>query len=54
MQPAPLSLLPDQTPAPSTNLLADLPEPDVGAAIAELARLIVTATTAASGEAGDD
>jgi hypothetical protein len=54
MQPAQLSLLPDQVPAPPTELLAQLPEPEVAAAIAELARLIANAARATSGEAGDE
>lgn len=58
MQPAQLSLLPDTTPAPPTEVLAEVPEPEVRTAIAELARLILnataTATPAASGEASDD
>jgi hypothetical protein len=54
MQPAQLSLLPDQVPAPPRDLLAQLPEPEVTAAIGELARLIAKTATAPSGEAGDD
>ena len=45
MQPAQLSLLPDQVPAPPEALLAQLPEPDVAAAITLLARLIAKAST---------
>lgn len=53
MQPAQLSLLPDQTPAPP-SLLANLPDLQVAAAILELARLIANAATATSGEVDDD
>ena len=52
MQPAQLSLLPDQVPAPPTDLLAQLPESQVDAAITVLAELI--AKTATSGEVGDE
>jgi hypothetical protein len=44
MQPAQLSLLPDQVPAPPPTLLAQLPEGDVAAAITLLARLIAKAS----------
>lgn len=40
MQPAQLSLLPDQVPAPPAALLAQLPPTQVAAAITLLARLI--------------
>jgi hypothetical protein len=53
MQPAQLSLLPEQTPAPPT-LLAHLPEAQLAAAIIELARLIANAATAMRGEEVDD
>ena len=53
MQPAQLSLLPDQVPAPVSNLLAQLPEPEVAAAIAELARLIATAAQTNGGVDGE-
>jgi hypothetical protein len=53
MQPAQLSLLPDQTPAPPT-LLAHLPEAQVASAIIEFARLIANAATATRGEVDDD
>jgi hypothetical protein len=46
VQPAQLSLLPDQVPAPPPALLAQLPEVQVAAAITLLAHLI--AKTAAS------
>jgi hypothetical protein len=55
MQPAQLSLLPDQVPPPATDLLAGLPQPQVAAAIADLARLIANAVATASiGEVGGD
>jgi len=44
VQPAQLSLLPDQCPAPPSTLLAQLPEGDVAAAITLLARLIAKAS----------
>lgn len=40
MQPTQLSLLPDQVPAPPTQILEEVPEPDVAAAVAALARVI--------------
>ena len=43
MQPAQLSLLPDQVPAPPPALLAQLPGPQVTAAITLLAGLIARA-----------
>ena len=43
MQPAQLSLLPDQVPAPPRALLAQLPGPQVMAAIMLLAALIAKA-----------
>lgn len=45
MQPAQLSLLPDQVPAPPPTLLAQFPEDDVATAITLLARLIAKAST---------
>lgn len=55
MQPAQLSLLPDQVPAPPTDLLAHLPHAKVAAALELLARLIAaTAVAAATGEEVDD
>ena len=53
MQPAQLSLLPDQVPAPASNLLAQLPESQVAAAIGELARLIATAAQTSEGVDGE-
>jgi hypothetical protein len=44
MQPTQLSLLPDQVPAPPPNLLAQLPEQQVAAAVSLLARLIAKAS----------
>ena len=43
MQPVQLSLLPDQVPAPPPDLLAQLPGPQVAAAITLLAGLIAKA-----------
>jgi hypothetical protein len=45
VQPTQLSLLPDQVPAPPVNIINELPEPDVGAALAVLARLIAQAAS---------
>ncbi len=44
MQPAQLSLLPDQVPAPPPALLAQLPEPRIAEAVTLLARLIAKAS----------
>ncbi len=52
MQPVQLSLLPDQVPAPPLDLLAQLPGPQVTAAITALAGLI--ARTAGPGVSGDE
>ncbi len=46
MQPTQLSLLPDRVPAPPDELLAQLPQPAVAAAIVRLARLIANAAMA--------
>ena len=54
MQPAQLSLLPDQVPAPPPQLLAQLPAPQVAAAIAMLAGLIARAAARTQLEAGED
>jgi hypothetical protein len=43
VQPAQLSLLPDQVPAPPPTLLAQLPEAQVAVAVTLLAHLIVKA-----------
>jgi hypothetical protein len=51
MQPAQLSLLPEQFPPPPQVLLAQLPEPDVAEAIRLLAHLIAVASS--EGEALD-
>jgi hypothetical protein len=45
MQPAQLSLLPQQFPAPPQIVLAQLPEPDVADVIRLLAYLIAKAAT---------
>lgn len=52
MQPAQLSLMPDQVPAPLPNVIGQLREEDLVAAVAELARLIAKAATAT--EVGED
>jgi hypothetical protein len=52
MQPAQLSLLYEQFPAPPQVVLAALPEPDVAEAIRVLAQLVAKA--AVEGEADDD
>ena len=52
MQPAQLSLLPDQVPAPPPDLLAQLPAPQVTAAITALAGLI--AKVGQPGVGGDE
>jgi hypothetical protein len=54
VQPAQLSLLPDQVPAPPPQLLAQLPAPQVAAAVAMLAGLIARAAVPAQMEAGGD
>lgn len=43
MQPAQLSLLPEQYPAPAVSILSQLPEPEASEAIRLLARLIAKA-----------
>jgi len=43
MQPAQLSLLPDEVPALPADLVAQLPESHVAAAITDLAQMIVNA-----------
>jgi hypothetical protein len=48
VQPAQLSLLPDQVPAPPPMLLAQLPENDVAAAITLLAHMIAKASAPAT------
>lgn len=50
MQPVQLSLLPDQVPAPPQDLLAQLPQPQVSAAITLLAHLIAKTAAAAGME----
>jgi len=52
MQPAQLSLLPEQLPAPPQIVLAQLREPDVADAIRVLAQLIAKA--AGEGEESDN
>ena len=56
MQPAQLSLMPDQVPAPLPDLIGQLPQNDVAAAVALLAGLIarVQAAAGAAAEAGDE
>lgn len=48
MQPAQLSLMPEQVPAPPVTVVAQLPEPKVAAALLLLARLIAETAEAAS------
>ena len=53
MQPVQLSLLPDQVPAPLPDLIGQLPEEDVAAAVMLLAGLITRAQAAGlAGTAG--
>lgn len=54
MQPVQLSLLPDQVPAPPPDLLAQLPQPQVSAAITLLAHLIAKTALAAGMEGGGE
>ena len=56
MQPAQLSLLPDQVPAPPPAIIGQLPAPQVDTAVTLLGRLIakVAETTAAEAAAGDE
>ena len=54
MQPAQLSLFPDQFPPPPQVLLAQLPEPEVAEAIRLLAHLIAVASLPGEGEVADD
>jgi hypothetical protein len=55
VQPTQLSLLPEQIPAPVPELIGGFPAPQVEAAMALLARLIVKAAAAAAGaEDGDE
>ena len=55
MQPAQLSLLPDQVLAPPPAIIGHLPAPQVDAAVTLLAGLIARAQAAASAaEAGDE
>ncbi len=48
MQPVQLSLLPEQVPAPLPELIGQLPEDNVAAAVALLAAVIARAQAAAS------
>lgn len=55
MQPAQLSLMPDQVPAPPPDLIVDFPQPEVAAAIKILAGLIAKAAVGLGTEvAGDE
>ena len=54
MQPVQLSLLPDQVPAPLPDLIGQLPQNGVAAAIALLAALIARVQAAGAAEAGDE
>jgi hypothetical protein len=53
MQPAQLSLLPEQYPAPPPTMLGHLPEPETAEAIRLLAGLIAKAAAGEEG-AGDE
>ena len=52
MQPVQLSLLPDQVPAPLPDLIGQVPEEDVAAAVTLLAGLIAKAAGTAAAGAG--
>ena len=54
MQPAQLSLLPEQCPAPPRIALIHLPETETTEAIRLLAGLIAKAATGQQGTVGDD
>jgi hypothetical protein len=54
MQPAQLSLLPEEYPAPPVMLLAQLPDAAVAEAIRLLAQLIAKATNAEDEAAADE
>lgn len=54
MQPAQLSLMPEQIPAPPPSVIGSLPETGVTAAIKILARLIAHAAAATMTGAGDE
>jgi hypothetical protein len=55
VQPVQLSLLPDQVPAPLPDLISQLPQNNVTAAVALLAGLIArTQAAAGAPEAGDE
>ena len=54
MQPAQLSLLPEQIPAPVPGLIGQFPAPQVEAALVLLARLIAKAAGAAGTEAAGE
>jgi hypothetical protein len=54
MQPAQLSLLPEQCPTPPQTALVHLPETETTEAIRMLAGLIAKAATGEEGTVGDD
>jgi hypothetical protein len=54
VQPAQLSLLPDQVPAPLPDLIGQFPGPHVEEAITLLAALIARVRAAVTAEAGDE
>ena len=54
MQPAQLSLMPEQIPAPPPEVIGSLPETGVTAAIKILARLIAHAATTTMTGAGNE
>jgi len=54
VQPTQLSLMPEQLPAPPAGLLDQLPEAEVAAAVAVLARVIAKAAAGEPGPKGAD
>lgn len=54
MQPVQLSLLPEEVPAPLPDLIGQLPQNDVAAAVALLAALIARVRAAGAAEARDE
>jgi hypothetical protein len=54
VQPVQLSLLPDQVPALLPDLISQLPQNDVAAAVTLLAVLIARVQAAGAAEAGDE
>ncbi len=54
MQPAQLSLMPEQIPAPPPDVIVSLPQTRVAAAVRVLARLIAQAAAARMTGVGDE